>query len=269
MEFKRGQTPMHSMGLGLAAVLFDKTTNKENKAYSYGLYYSDKEWMKIIQWLLNKKFTPFDVEMILRSKLMRYAADHSPEYRSVPESDEPWVTLKDFIHYNNDPKNSDPPYKSASMDFLMREVYKNPKTKKDWMEELGYNDLGQLNEDAMGGVSAPMATLNNTPGMGNAVPAGVNKVGSGDKWGSSIGKKPYTQAADKKKKKKKKLEEENINPYDKLGTAMAKKMGVRTPFKKKKAKGNQNSMTMKASEEFKIMPYEEFKKLYENKKLKS
>jgi hypothetical protein len=41
---------------------------------------------------------------------------------------------------------------------------------------------------------------------------------------------------------KESLNEENINPYDKLGMAMAKKMGVKPPFKKKKAKGNQNSM---------------------------
>ena len=42
-----------------------------------------------------------------------------------------------------------------------------------------------MNEDAMGGVSAPMSTLNNTPGMGNAVPPQTNTTGSGDKWGDS------------------------------------------------------------------------------------
>jgi len=61
----------------------------------------------------------------------------------------------------------------------------------------------RINEDAMGGVSAPMATLNNTPGMGNVVPAGVGKIGSGDKWSNTVGGKPYTQAGQIKKKKKK------------------------------------------------------------------
>jgi len=41
---------------------------------------------------------------------------------------------------------------------------------------------------------------------------------------------------------KESLNEENINPYDKLGTSMAKKMGVKMTFKKKKDKANQNSM---------------------------
>lgn len=66
-----------------------------------------------------------------------------------------------------------------------------------------------------GGVSAPMATLTNTPGMGNATPApsaGLNTdgpSGSGDKWGDD--EKP------KKKKKKINLQEsydfmDNIDP---------------------------------------------------------
>ena len=122
-----------------------------------------------------------------------------------------------------------------------------------------------IKEEGVGGVSDGFSTLNNTPGMGSAVPAGVNKVGSGDKWSNIIGKKPYTQSANsKKKKKKKKLEEDNINPRDPLGTAMAKKMKIKVPFKKKKDPKNQNSMTMKA-EGFKIMPFEEFKKIYESK----
>ncbi len=39
-----------------------------------------------------------------------------------------------------------------------------------------------------------------------------------------------------------KLLENNVSPYDKIGQYMLKKMGVKTPFKKKKARGNQNSM---------------------------
>ena len=84
-----------------------------------------------------------------------------------------------------------------------------------------------VKEDMMGGVGAPMATLNNTPGVGNAVPPSAGGVGSGDNRGNKINKKPYTQAnkpnlkmAKKKKKKvvKKpvKLEEDtNINSYNK------------------------------------------------------
>ena|GEM_PF-1427078 len=53
----------------------------------------------------------------------------------------------------------------------------------------------------MGGVVSPMATLLNVPGMGNAVPPGINSFGSGDKWGNTIGM--YTQSLFKKKKNKK------------------------------------------------------------------
>ena len=106
-----------------------------------------------------------------------------------------------------------------------------------------------LAED-MGGVSAPMATPMNTTGMGNAVPPAKGGVGSGDAWGNKVNKKLYTQAASPKKKKKavKKIEEDNINPYDKVGMGMAKKMGVKPPFKKKNSKGNQNAMTQQKFE---------------------
>jgi len=121
-----------------------------------------------------------------------------------------------------------------------------------------------LIENAMGGVSTPMATLNNTPGMGNIVPPGPGTIGSGDNWGLNINKKPFTQGKIKikRKRKKKKIVKENINtynfnlilkekkiyeaaninPYDKLGVAMAKKLKVPLPFKKKKNKKNQNAM---------------------------
>lgn len=131
------------------------------------------------------------------------------------------------------------------------------------------NDTKKPLEEDMGGVSAPISTLNNTPGMGSAVPPSNGNVGSGDTWGNKFNDKPYTQAAGPKKKKKKKpvkkpkLEEENINPYDKIGMAMAKKMGVKTPFKKKKNKKNQNSMVQKKYEH-QIITLDEFtQKLYE------
>jgi len=74
-----------------------------------------------------------------------------------------------------------------------------------------------------------------TPGMGNAVPASTaamtgsqqassSAIGSGDKWTSDSSTKMHVQ-------------EENINPYDKIGTAMAKKMKVPMTFKKGKKQG--------------------------------
>ena len=92
-------------------------------------------------------------------------------------------------------------------------------------------------------VGAPMTTLTNTPGMGNAQPASVaamtgsqqmssSCIGSGDKWDNGGKKKK-----NKKRKTKKfypSLEEESINPYDKIGVYMAKKMKVPVYFKKGK-----------------------------------
>jgi hypothetical protein len=117
-----------------------------------------------------------------------------------------------------------------------------------------------IRED-MGGVSTPISTPLNVPGVGNPTPAGPGRVGSGDKWGSTLNDKPYTQSGTlkkKKKDKKKKLEEENINPYDKLGMAMAKKMGVKLPFKKKKSKKNQNAMIQR-NYEHQIITFNKFK----------
>lgn len=114
------------------------------------------------------------------------------------------------------------------------------------------SNLFKLSEDAMGGVSAPFATLNNTPGMGNAIPAGpaTNWIGSGDSWGNVLNDKPYTQSSKKKKKKKSLTEADNINPYDKLGNKLAKTLKVNTPFKKTKSKNNQNSMKQKHLREY-------------------
>jgi len=105
-----------------------------------------------------------------------------------------------------------------------------------------------VKEDAVGGVSAPMATVANVPGVGSAVPAGGamntdGAAGSGDNWGNEMG--VYTQ--DGKVKTKKELEKEakkgalketNLNPYDKIGELIAKKMGVPQTFKKKDSRTN-------------------------------
>lgn len=70
-------------------------------------------------------------------------------------------------------------------------------TKLSWMSEIAHNQAMHLNEAAMGGVSQPYATLYNTPGIGNAVPASKAGMtlgqqmdqatkGSGDKWPSLL-----------------------------------------------------------------------------------
>lgn len=66
-----------------------------------------------------------------------------------------------------------------------------------WMCEYAHNHTMHLNEEAVGGVSFPYQTLNNTMGIGNAVPASfagqtaadqsnVKAIGSGDKWPSLL-----------------------------------------------------------------------------------
>lgn len=69
--------------------------------------------------------------------------------------------------------------------------------KLQWMCEYAHNHTMALNEEAVGGVSFPYQTLNNTMGIGNAVPASfagqtaadqqnANAFGSGDKWPSLL-----------------------------------------------------------------------------------
>ena len=66
-----------------------------------------------------------------------------------------------------------------------------------WMCEYAHNHTMFLNEEAVGGVSFPYQTLNNTMGIGNAVPASfagqtaadqsnIKAFGSGDKWPSLL-----------------------------------------------------------------------------------
>jgi len=107
-----------------------------------------------------------------------------------------------------------------------------------------------IKEDAMGGVSAPMTTLANTPGAGTTSPASIgattgaqqtsqSAIGSGDKWGDG---EMYDQNGklkkNKKKKEKKKANEGNMNPYDQIAKMMGDKMGVKSPFKKIDSKTN-------------------------------
>jgi hypothetical protein len=152
------------------------------------------------------------------------------------------------------------------------------------MRKIEIDDNLYLDEDAMGGVSSPMSTLNNVPGMGNAVPpsAKTRNIGSGDNWGNTIGGKPHTQSVAPKKRKLKvltakykskspfgepvkKLKENNVNPYDNLGQFMLKRAKVKSVFKKKKDPNNQNAMVQKKFEH-QIITFNEFaKQINENK----
>lgn len=130
----------------------------------------------------------------------------------------------------------------------------------DNMDDASEKYNGSLLNEDMGGVSSPMSTSMNVPGMGSAVPPSptTNFVGSGDSWGNSIGKSPYVQTGSikRKKKKRKKVKESNVNPYDKIGTMMSKKMGVKLPFKKGK---NGTVIQQKfESEQHKIKPLDQY-----------
>ena len=59
--------------------------------------------------------------------------------------------------------------------------------------------------------------------------------------------------------------ENNLSPYDKLGMTMAKKMGVKTPFKKKKSKKNQNAMVQQKFEHS-IITFDDFQNLINENK---
>jgi len=136
----------------------------------------------------------------------------------------------------------------------------------EWVDEYGEYYIKDIDEDAMGGVSAPMATLNNTPGVGNATPAAQadgNAVGSGDKWGDDMMYDQNGKVKTVKKKKKKKVIESNINPYDKIADMMAKKMGVKKPFKKKDSRTNtveQEKFEEAEEPSFEIPSYEDYRK---------
>lgn len=69
--------------------------------------------------------------------------------------------------------------------------------KMEWIAKLANNEQMHLNEEAVGGIGMPYATLNNTLGIGNAVPASAAAmtgaeqtsnavIGSGDKWPSLL-----------------------------------------------------------------------------------
>jgi hypothetical protein len=65
--------------------------------------------------------------------------------------------------------------------------------------------------------------------------------------------------------KTKLLKDEQVSPYDKIGQMMLKKAKVKSVFKKKKSKSNQNAMVQQKFEH-EIITFDEFKtQLNENK----
>jgi hypothetical protein len=240
-EFERGRDPLTSLDLGLYQKVFRETSKdlSEGGAYAFSLY-GPKNWKDIISWLKEEGYTPGEVEQILRSKLMRWASDLSDNPSNT--------TLDDFKRYDNGV-----------------EV-------KKFIDKYG----PWVNEEAMGGVSSPMSTLNNTPGMGNAAPAakattgsmGDSNTGSGDNWDSSTGIKPAVQEKMTfiREEVDKIMNEQNINPHDKLGVAMAKKMGINIPFEK--GKGDKDVKQKEIDEDIdlstKLVSFEEWAKKFVN-----
>jgi hypothetical protein len=146
-----------------------------------------------------------------------------------------------------------------------------------------------IDEDAMGGVCAPAATLNNVPGIGSAVPPGANSaIGSGDRWDNDIANsrkkkkkkakgpfgKPATQSKDAKI-----IKESNISPYDKIAQMMAAGMDHKVEFPFEALDSQTNTVKQKIYDEniklksaythgpckkYEILSYDEFaKKLFE------
>lgn len=222
-EFNRGIDPIDALNISIVNQIFASICKEYSDGGAYSFYnYEYKNWKDIIKYLLNKGYNQEEIESVLRSKLMRCASDNTT-------SNDHLATLEDFKNFNNNSYND-----KSQVDYFLDSEFPDPSRSS----RINH----QIDEDAMG---APISTvtLTNTPGMGNAQPAAKASTGalsgastgSGDNWDSSTGK-IYKQA------KSKKITEENINPYDSLGISMAKKMGVKPAFKKKKKAGNQNSM---------------------------
>lgn len=108
------------------------------------------------------------------------------------------------------------------------------------------DDSESLREEAMGGVSAPMSTLNNTPGMGTVQPADAaattsaqqasgSALGSGDNFGdNTLG--TYTQDG---KTKKSSSNNKKKKTSDKKGSSK-KKSNSSKKNSKKSTKKNEN-----------------------------
>jgi len=224
--------------------------SKTTGAYSYGLYYDDKAWNGIIEYFYSIGFSPAATETVIRSKYMRWIADEyrSDFYKLQPGEFSPPVnlSLENFLTVIHNSDNN-------SLDELLQYVLEEHGT--DAVDNEIYNTM---NED-MGGVSAPMATPMNTPGMGNAMlPQGGDVIGSGDNWNNGTGGKKRKVTV--KKKKKKPIDEESINPHDKIGTTMAKKLKIPLNFKKKGQGAKQKKIVKESLINSKIASFEIWKK---------
>ena len=214
IRFERGRDPKSAMGLGEVKEIMDNT----KKCYSRDRY-GDKLWSEIIKWLLEGGYTPEEIELILDSKYMRWGMDHMNDKG----------TLEKFDDYFSD--NED------GIQEMIEEEF-GPAPQRYGIEE-------NVVAGGTGGVSAPMSTLANTPGVGNVVPgAGEGGIGSGDRFDNSTAekdkkkKKKRAPTPRRKKKRAKAVNEMNINPHDPVGVAMAKKLGAALPFEK--GKGDQD-----------------------------
>ena len=194
--------------------LVDNIAKNTSNAYSYNLFYDEETWKQIIHLLISMEFSPEAIEAILNSKYMRWIADDVRGNRDLrnPNFNPSLITF-------DEAKELIEEWQEDIMDFAMEEVGPG-----------AYKEYDYLFEEAMGGISAPNTTLGNTPGMGNAMPAGDSGVGSGDVWGGNGEKKKTKKKINRKKKKE--ISEEDINPHDKIGVMMAKKMKVPVNFKK-------------------------------------
>jgi hypothetical protein len=245
-RFVRGKNPKHALNIGIANKVFQSCGKNyiDGGGYSFD-YYGPDNWMDIIRWLIEQGYNAEETEQVMRSKLMRWASDRAGHV----DGD---CTLEDFLKFNHDLWKG-----KTQVDIFLDEYFPDPERK---------NRLKNIvQEDAMGGVSAPISTLGNTPGMGNAQPAAKASTGalngaptgSGDKWDASIGP-VNTQAGAKK------ITEENINPHDKIGTMMAKKMKVPMTFKK--GKGDKDVEQVKVDEDMdlstKLITFDEWAKKF-------
>jgi len=221
-EFERGLNPKIALGIGRVPKMMALVGKPYSEGGAYSFFsYGKKEFINIINWLIHNRYTDVEIEAILRSKLMRWGADHNNGKG----------TLDAFLEFNEQR------YGKAQLTQI-----------DTFIDEY---QIGKTNEN--------MAGLAGAPGMGNAVPASTaamtgaqqtssSSIGSGDKWNNLMGISTQKSATKRKKKKvyrkPKKTNEENINPHDKLGVAIAKKMKVPMAFKKGKGKKDVEQIKM-------------------------
>lgn len=87
-KFYKDGDPIHHMSIGIINEIFKIT--KVCQAFKYK-YYSEKEWKRIIAWLLDQ-YKPWEIFMILDNEIMKYASDDRQSNMST--------TLEDFQEYN-------------------------------------------------------------------------------------------------------------------------------------------------------------------------